>query len=75
MNNTPAAITYASVVTRQDIHIALVLVACDDLKDKCKDIMNTYTTTPCSEMILTVLTTKFGEDQGKYVIFLGHCVN
>ncbi len=61
----PATITYASVVSRESVRIALVLAALNDVEVKTADIENAYITAPCSEKIWTVLGPEFGPDAGK----------
>ena len=51
MTEAPAAITYASVVSRETVRIALTLAALNDLEVKVGDVMNAYITAPCSENI------------------------
>ena len=50
----PATITYASVVSRESVRIALLLAALNDVEVKTADIENAYITAPCSEKIWTV---------------------
>jgi hypothetical protein len=61
----PATITYASVVSRESVRIALLLAALNDVEVKTADIENAYITAPCSEKIWTVLGPEFGPDAGK----------
>jgi hypothetical protein len=61
----PATVTYASVVSRESVRIALVLAALNDVEVKTADIENAYITAPCSEKIWTVLGPEFGPDAGK----------
>ena len=70
MTKAPASITYASVVTKETVGIALTIATLNELKVKCGDVMNAYITAPCSEKIWTVLGSEFGEDQGKYAIIV-----
>ena len=58
----PLTLTYASVVSRESVHIALTLAALNDLEIKTSDIQNAYLTAPCSEKILTTLSSEFGPD-------------
>ena len=44
MTTAPAAVTYASVVSRETIHIALPLATLNDLEVKCGDVLNAYIT-------------------------------
>ena len=53
MNTAPAAVTYASVVWRENVRIALTLAALNDLEVKCGDVLNAYITAPVKEKILT----------------------
>ena len=56
----PATITYASVVSRESVCIALLLAALNDMEVKTADIENAYITAPCSEKIYMVLGSKLG---------------
>ena len=60
----PAKITYASVVSRESLRIALLLAALNDVEVKTADIENAYITAPCSEKIYTVLGQEFGPKAG-----------
>ena len=53
--DTPATLTYASVVSRESIRIILTMAALNDLEVKAADIQNAYLTAPVSEKIWTVL--------------------
>ena len=68
MTEAPAAITYASVVSRETVRIALTLAALNDLEVKVGDVMNAYITAPCSEKIWTKLGPEFGADEGKRAV-------
>ena len=48
---TLAALTYASVVSRDSERICLTITALNDLKVLACDIQNAYITTPCREKI------------------------
>jgi hypothetical protein len=65
---TPHAMTYASVVWRDSVRIALTLAALNDLNVKMADIDNAYLTAPITEKILTVLVPEFGDDAGKWAL-------
>ena len=58
----PPTLTYASVVLRESVRIALTLAALNDLEVKTSDIQNAYLTAPCSEKIWTTLGSEFGPD-------------
>ena len=61
----PATITYASVVSRESVRIALLLAALNDVEVKTADIENAYITAPNAEKIYTVLGPEFGSEAGK----------
>ena len=67
---TPATLTYASVVSRETVRIALTLAALNDLEVQTCDIENAYLTAPCQEKIWTVLGPEFGADAGKSAIIV-----
>ena len=68
MTDTPPTLTYASVVSRESVRIALTLAALNDLEVKTADIENAYLTAPVTEKIWTQLGPEFGSDQGKNAI-------
>ena len=55
MTTDPAAVNYASVVSRETVCIALALAALNDLEVKCGDVLNAYITAPVKEKIWTYL--------------------
>ncbi len=61
----PATMTYAGVVSRETVRIALTMAALHDLEVKTCDIQNAFLTAPCSEKCWTVLGPEFGSDAGK----------
>ena len=63
--------TYASVVTRESVRIALTLAALNDLQVKAADIQNAYLTAPLlNEKIWTTCGPEFGKDQGRRAIIV-----
>jgi len=68
MIDVPATTTFASVVSRETMQIALTLAGLNDLQVKVSDIENAYITAPCTKKIWTVLGPKFGSDAGKSAI-------
>jgi hypothetical protein len=70
MTETPASNTYASVVSRKSVHIALTLAALNDLEVKTADIENDYLTAPVTEKIWCTLGPEFGADAGKRAIII-----
>mmetsp|Transcript_44940 Transcript_44940/g.109124 ORF Transcript_44940/g.109124 Transcript_44940/m.109124 type:complete len:481 (-) Transcript_44940:1244-2686(-) len=65
---TTAAMTYASVVSRESVRIALTIAALNDLEVKAADIQNAYLTAPPKEKVWIRLGPEFGSDQGKRAI-------
>jgi hypothetical protein len=53
--DTRHAMTYASVVSRESVRIALNLAALNDLDVNMADIENAYLTAPITEKVCTVL--------------------
>jgi hypothetical protein len=66
----PATMTYASVVSRETVRIALLIAALNDLPVWAADIMNAYITAPNQEKIWTTLGAEFCEDAGKKAIIV-----
>jgi hypothetical protein len=66
----PHAMTYASVVSRESVRIALILAALNDLEVKMADIENTYLTAPITEKVWCILGPDFGEDAGKKALIV-----
>ena len=62
MIEAQATLTYASVVSRQSVRIALTLAAPNNLEVKAADIQNAYLTAPVSENIWAVLGLEFRTD-------------
>jgi hypothetical protein len=68
---TPASITYASVVSRESVRIALTLTALNDLEVKTANIENAYLTAPVvGEKIWCRLGPEFGGDPGKKTLIV-----
>ena len=70
MTETPAVMTYASVVSRETVRIALTMAALNDLEVKASDVQNAYLTAPCEEKIWTTLGPEFGDDKGKKAVIV-----
>ena len=68
--DTPAVLTYASVVSRESVRIALTLAALNELSVKTSDIQNAYLTAPTTEKLYTKLGVEFGADVGKIAIIV-----
>jgi hypothetical protein len=70
MTKAPATITYASVVSRETVRIALLMAALNDLNVKVGDVLNAYITAPITEKVWTVLGPEFCIDAGKSAIIV-----
>jgi hypothetical protein len=70
MTKAPATITYASVVSRETIRIALLIAAFNDLNVKAGDVLNAYITAPITKKVWTVSGPEFGSDAGKNAIIV-----
>ena len=68
--DAPATITYASVVSRETVRIALLMAALNDLEVKAGDVLNAYVTAPVTEKVWTILGPEFGPDAGKNAIIV-----
>jgi hypothetical protein len=69
----PAILTYASVVTRESVRIALLIAALNDMSVLGADISNAYLTAPTTEKVWTLLGAELGPDAGKHAIIVqGH---
>jgi hypothetical protein len=66
----PTTITYASVVSRETVHLALTIASLNDLEVKVGDVLNAYITAPVKEKVWTVLGPEFGHDLGKSAIIV-----
>jgi hypothetical protein len=53
--DTPHSMTYASVVSRESVRIALTVASLNDLDVKMADIENAYLTAPITEKLWTVI--------------------
>ena len=62
MTKLPSAVTYASVLSCETVHIALAITALNDLQVKCGNFLHAYITAPVMESIWNTLGTKFGGD-------------
>ncbi len=60
----PATITYASVVSRETVRLALTIMSLNDLEVKVGDVLNTYITAPVKEKVWTILGPEFRHDAG-----------
>ena len=70
MTDVPAEVTYASVVSRETIRVALTLAALNGLEVKTGDILNAYITAPTKEKVWCILGPEFGADSGKKALIV-----
>ena len=49
MTETLAVVTYASVVSRDSVHIALTIATLNDLQIKASVVQNEFLSAPCEE--------------------------
>ena len=64
----PATLTYASIMSRETMRIALLMAALNNIDIWAADVLNAYITAPCQEKILTTLGKEFGDDCGRKAI-------
>jgi hypothetical protein len=67
MTETPASLTYSSVVSRDSVRIAFLIVALNDLDIMSCDIGNAYLNALCREKIWFVAGPEFGSRQGQVI--------
>ena len=70
VKDTPAVVTYASVVSSENVRIALTIAALNDLEVKASDVMNAFLTAPCAKKIWTTLGPEFGDTVVKKAIIV-----
>ncbi len=70
LTKAPATITYASVVSREMVHLALTFASLNDLEVKVGNVLNTIITAPVKEKVWTFLGPEFGHDSGKSAVIV-----
>ena len=65
---TPASITYSTVVSRDSVRICLTIAALNDLEVLAADVENAYLTAPCKEKVWLRGGPEFGHRQGKILV-------
>jgi hypothetical protein len=68
--DTLHVVTYASVVLREAVRIALILAALNDLDVKIADVENSHLMAPITEKVWTVFGPEFGDDSGKRALIV-----
>ena len=66
--DTPASMTYSTVVSRDSVRILLTIAALNDLDVKGADIQNAFLTSPTKERVWMRAGPEFGNDEGKVYI-------
>ena len=66
--DTPATLTYSSVVSRDSVRIALTIAALNGLEVMACDIQNAYLTADCREKIWTRAGPEFGSESGTIML-------
>ena len=70
MIKAPPTITYASVVSRETVCLALTIAALNALEFKVGDVLNAYITAPISKKVWTILGPEFGPNATKPAIIV-----
>ena len=64
----PEGSTYAGVVSRETVRLALLYASLNGLEVSSADILNAYLTAPSSQKLWTKCGPEFGKDEGKRAI-------
>ena len=70
MTKALATITYASIVSRETVRIALMIATLIDLEVKSGDILNAYVQVPVTEKVWTTLGPEFSKDARKTAVIV-----
>jgi hypothetical protein len=70
MTETPVAATYASVVSRESICIALTIAALNDFDILASNVQNAYVMEPITEKIWTVYGPEFGTNNSRKALIV-----
>ncbi len=70
LTQATATITYASVVSRETVCLALTFASLNDLEVKVGNVLTAYITTPFIEKVWTILGPEFGHDSGKSAVMV-----
>ena len=65
---TPASLTYSSVVSRDSVRIALLVASLNELEVLACDIQNAYLTADCREKIYIIAGPEFGSEEGSIMV-------
>ena len=67
---SPAALTYSTVVSWDSVKIILTTAATNKLKVMGADVQNAFLTAPCKEKIWLITGPEFGNKQGKQFLLV-----
>ena len=67
LTETPASITYSSVVSRDSVRLAFLIAALNDLEVIACDVGNAYLNAPCREKVWFVAGPEFGSRKGMVI--------
>ena len=70
MTEALATITYGSIMCRETVRVALMIVILNDLGVKKGDILNIYVQAPSTEKVWTVLGPELGKDARKTAVIV-----
>lgn len=70
LTETPAAVTYSTVVSRDSVRICLTLAALNNIDVLCGDIQNAYLTAPNREKCWCTGGPEFGSNEGQPFIIV-----
>ena len=70
MNKALATITYASVVSREKVRIALMIATLNDPEVKSGNILNDYLQAPVTQKVWATLGHEFSKDSGKIAVIV-----
>ena len=70
MTETPATMIYASIIYRESVGLALMIIALNVLQVKCGNVKNAYITASITEKVWSILRPKFGADAGRKAIIV-----
>ena len=71
MTHTPDTMMYSSVITRENVCIALTMAVLHGLEVNTADVLHAYVMAPISEKIWTVFGLEFGDNAGKMAVIVG----
>ena len=70
MTEALATITYASIVSRETVRIALMMAALNDPEVKSGNILNAYVQAPVTKKVWITLGPEFGKDARKTALIV-----